>query len=45
VLLKKGVVLCATLQQRPSVLDELRLSPGRAASLWQEVEGLCGSGA
>ena len=42
VLLKKGVVLCATLQQRPSVLDELRLSPGRAASLWQEVEGLCG---
>ena len=44
VLLKKGVVLCATLRKRPGVLDELRLAPGRAAKLWEEVEGLCESG-
>jgi hypothetical protein len=45
VLLKKGVVLCATVRERPGVLDELRLGPGRAASLWNEVDGLCGGGA
>ncbi|HZN41429.1 MAG TPA: restriction endonuclease [Planctomycetota bacterium] len=44
VLLKKGVVLCATLRDRPHVLDELRLTSGRASSLWQEVEGLCEGG-
>lgn len=44
VLLRKGVVLCAALRQRPNVLDELRLSAGRATSLWQEVEGLCEGG-
>jgi hypothetical protein len=42
VLLRRGIVLCATLRQRPRLLEQLRLSPGRAAALWQEIEGLCG---
>lgn len=41
-LLRRGVVLCAQLRQRPKLVDDLHLSPGRAAQLWREVEGLCG---
>ena len=41
-LLRRGVVLCATLQQRPGVVEPLRLGPGRTAALWQEIAGLCG---
>lgn len=40
-LLREGVVLCRTLMERPGVVGRLRLSRGREAELWREVEGLC----
>lgn len=45
VLLRKGVVLCAALLEQPEVVDDLRLSRGRAQQLWREIEGLCEGGA
>ena len=44
VLLRKGVVLCATLLREPEVVDELRLSRGRAEQLFREVDGLVEGG-
>ncbi|MCA8975187.1 MAG: restriction endonuclease [Planctomycetes bacterium] len=41
VLLRKGVVLCASLLTRGGVVEELGLSARRTTALWREVEGLC----
>lgn len=42
-LLRRGVVLCQALRARPGLVDDLHLTPGRAAQLWREIDGLCES--
>ncbi|HLQ36992.1 MAG TPA: restriction endonuclease, partial [Planctomycetota bacterium] len=39
-LLRKDIVLCTDLLERPSLVDDMRLSSHRAHQLWQEIDGL-----
>lgn len=41
-LLRRDVVLCADLQRRPGLVQELGMSSRRARSLLREIEELCG---
>ena len=40
-LLTRGIVLCKTLAEDPSVLKDIQISPGRIQKILQEVEEIC----
>jgi len=42
-LLREGYVLCTDLQRHRAAVEDLRLSKPRERSLWEELDGLCGS--